>query len=157
MLRLMLVNRTVRLAMVLIATMTASCGWHALPGAHGDSAIHRQLLAAADAAVARTDGEAKVVEAVQTTRGKMRGLAGYSDEHPDEVVWVLQVSGDEYVCGGCSAPFNAALPKGRYITEVLRASDLSVTEFGLGPTGAALSRLGKVERLRDRSRAARGS
>jgi hypothetical protein len=140
-----------RAVLALLAGMLtlSSCSDNTSPTADGSKSMKHRLLVAADAAVIRTDGKARLVEAVKTTRGKMRGMAGYSDESPDEAVWVIQVSGDDYICGGCSAPSNASLPKGRYITEVLRIPDLSVTEFGLGPTGAALRRLGKVERLRD--------
>ena len=137
------------LALLVSLLALSSCSDHTSATAGGSKAMKHRLLLTADAAVMRTDGKAKLVEAVRTTRGKMRGMAGYSDQHPDEAVWVIQVSGDDYICGGCSAPRNAALPKGRYITEVLTLPDLSVTEFGLGPTGAALRRLGKVERLRD--------
>ncbi len=108
-----------------------------------------KLLAAADAAAKSDDGEAKHVEAVKATRGKAADLTGHSSDNQDEVVWVVQVSGDHYTCGACSVPAGAHAPSGDYLTLVLRASDLMGTDGGIGPKATDLSALGKVEVLRD--------
>ena len=126
----------------------ASCGTGTGSGGI-DGSDREKLLAAAEAAADANGGEARRVEAVKTTRGAAADLTGHSNQDQDEEVWVVQVSGDNYVCDICRRPPGMASPEGRFIKIVLRASDFEGTDGGLGPTATDLTRLGYVEILRD--------
>lgn len=137
-------HRSMRLLALPLVLVLASCG--ASSGAVRDATSDR-LLAAADSAAHRNGGEAKHVEAVETTRGKAADLTGHSNQNQDEDVWVVQVSGDHYRCDVCSHPAGAQAPRGDVITIVLRASDFQATDGGLGPR-TELSAFGEVRVLR---------
>lgn len=124
---------TSRLAAVAVLLSLSACGSQsATLAAHRSDSTNGRLLAAADAAAKSNGGEARRVEAVETTRGKAADLTGHSNLDQSEVVWVVQVSGDHYVCGACSMPAGATAPKGDYITMVLRASDFESTTVASG-------------------------
>jgi hypothetical protein len=150
MLRPMSMGVPQKLAAVAVVLTLSACGSAsaALSAGVGDSTKDR-LLTAADAAAKGNSGEAKHVEAVKTTRGKAADLTGHSNLDQSEAVWVVQVSGDRYICGACSMPSGASAPQGYYITMVLRASDFVSTDGGLGPRATDLSALGDVQVLRD--------
>jgi hypothetical protein len=136
-------------AAVVLALSACGSASSSLSAGTGDSTKDR-LLTAADAAAKSNSGEAKHVEAVETTRGKAADLTGRSNLDQSEVVWVVQVSGDHYICGACSMPAGASAPQGDYLTMVLRASDFQSTDGGIGPHATDLSALGDVQVLRDR-------
>jgi hypothetical protein len=145
MLRLMVMRQAVAAAVMLLV---AACG--SGTGAQDNANPERErLLAAADAAAKRNDGEARRVEVVKTTRGEAADLTGHSNQAQGEEVWVVQVSGDDYVCDGCSRPAGATSPEGRFMTLVLRVSDFEGTDFGMSPRATDLARYGEVEVLRD--------
>jgi hypothetical protein len=127
----------------------AACGQ--LPGSTGEGQdpVRARLLAAADTAATSNGGKAKLVEAVETTRGTAADLTGHSNADQAEKVWVVQVSGDDYSCSQCSHPARGSAPGGKYITLVLRASDYVGTDSGIGPGATDLAQLGHVEVLRD--------
>ena len=77
-----------------------------------------RLLAMADEAAERNGGEAKLIEAVKTTRRAAEGPSGSTSNQPDVAVWVVQVRGGEHSCEACSVPQGAEAPKGRYLTLV---------------------------------------
>jgi hypothetical protein len=133
-----------RLHALPLVLVLAACGGS--PGPVHDATSAR-LLAAADSAAQRNGGEAKHVEAVETTRGKAADLTGHSNQNQGEDVWVVQVSGDHYRCDVCSHPAGAQAPRGDFITIVLRASDFEGTDGGLGPK-TDLSAFGEVRVLR---------
>jgi hypothetical protein len=136
-------------AVALVLSLSACGSQSASVAADGDESAKARLLAAADAAAKRNGGEAKRVEAVETTRGKAADLTGHSNQNQSEGVWVVQVSGDHYLCGACSVPYGGTAPKGDYVTIVLRASDFESTDGGLGPQATDLAALGEVKVLRD--------
>ena len=131
-----------------VALSLTACGTSNGSPAASDPTKDR-LLAAADRAATANGGEAKHVEAVETTRGTAADLTGHSNQNQDEQVWVIQVSGGKYTCVYCHHPSGASPPGGRYITIVLRASDFESTDSGMGPSATDLSALGHVEVLRD--------
>ncbi|MFN2538197.1 MAG: hypothetical protein ABR549_08600 [Mycobacteriales bacterium] len=137
------------MSLLLISFGLAACGTSSALSSGTDDPVKAKLLAAADAAAKHNGGEAKHVEAVETTRGKAADLTGHSNLDQSEAVWVVQVSGDHYVCGTCSVPAGASGPQGDYITIVLRASDFEGTDGGLGPRATDLAALGDVQVLRD--------
>jgi hypothetical protein len=142
-------NITPTLAALAVLLSPSACGSQtASPAANGDDATRTRLLAAADTAAKSNGGEAKRVEGVETTRGKAADLTGHSNLDQSEDIWVVQVSGDHYICGACSMPPGATAPKGDYITMVLRASDFESTDGGLGPHSTDLAALGDVQGLR---------
>src|SRR5947208_3159628 len=112
---------TTRLAALAVLLSLAACGsMSASLKAGGDSTKDR-LLAAADAAAKGNGGKARRVEAVETTRGKAADLTGHSNLDQSEEIWVVQVSGDHYICGACSTPARGPAIEGDYITMVIRA------------------------------------
>lgn len=138
-----------RLVTVALALSLSACGSQsASVAADGDPSAKARLLAAADAAANRNGGKAKRVEAVETTRGKAADLTGHSNQNQNESVWVVQVSGDHYLCDLCSVPYGAKAPQGDYITIVLRSSDFENTDSGLGSQATDLAALGEVKVLR---------
>lgn len=136
------------LPVVLAASMLAACGTASSLSAPADPARDK-LLAAADRAAKANGGTARHVEAVETTRAKAADLDGHSNRDQTEAIWVVQVSGDHYICGACSMPPGAKAPEGDYITMVLRASDYESTDGGMGPRAANLASMGDVEVLRN--------
>lgn len=141
-----------RLLVVVAMCLTAACGDGSVQLAPGvDGEVRQRLLAAADRAAKANDGEAKRVEAVKTTRGTADDLTGSSGDRRNQEVWVIQVSGTNYSCKGCSRPMGARVDtsKFRFITLVLTASDYAGTDFGIGPRPTDLSRYGEVEVLRE--------
>jgi hypothetical protein len=138
-----------RLTALAVAVCLSGCGSQPASLATGvsDSTKHR-LLAAADSAAKSNGGKAKRVEAVETSRGKASDLTGNSNLDQSEKLWVVQVSGDHYVCGLCSHPSGVKSPQGDYITLTLRASDFAGTDFGLSPRATDLAALGEVHVLR---------
>jgi hypothetical protein len=138
---------------LLLCTFTlAACSTHTVGASISpkDKPVTAKLLAAADAAARSNGGEAKRVEVVQTTRGKAANLTGHGSQNQGEAVWVVQVSGDHYVCGLCSNP-GATVPKGDYITIVLRVSDYEDTDGGLESRATDLAAMGDVQVLRNDS------
>jgi hypothetical protein len=138
-------------ALVAALSLTACGQERAASSADGSGIPKDRLLAAADAAAERSGGEAKRVEAVETTRGTAADLTGHSNLQQEEKVWVVQVSGDEYLCGACSVPYGASAPTGKYLTLVLRASDYENTDFGMSPNATRLAAFGPVAVLRDKA------
>src|SRR4051812_19101107 len=137
------------LAVVGAVLTLAACGTSSAGSTTGSDVPKDRLLAAADRAAKGDGGEAKYVEAVETTRGTAADLTGHSNENQAEQIWVIQVSGDDYSCNVCSHPFGASAPSGKFITLVLRASDFEGTDSGIGPSSTDLSAFGRVEVLRD--------
>ena len=140
---------SLRLATFAAVLSLSACGTQSgtAAGDVGDEATKVRLLAAADAAAKGDGGVARRVEAVETTRGKAADLTGHSNLDQSEALWVVQISGDHYVCSACSVPYGAAAPEGDYITIVLRASNFENTDGGLGPA-TDLAPLGDVQVLR---------
>jgi hypothetical protein len=149
MMRLMDVRARTSLAALVVIASLSGCGSEGMPVAAGEASTAQRLLAAADAAAKSNGGRAKHVEAVETTRGKAAELTGHSNSDQSEVVWVVEVSGDRYVCGACSMPAGAAAPHGDHLTMVLRAADFQSTDGGIGPAATDLAALGDVQVLRD--------
>jgi hypothetical protein len=138
------------LAALAVAVSLTACGsGSAALSSGGSDAQKGRLLAAADAAAKNNGGKARHVEAVETTRGTAADLTGHSNLSQDEKVWVVQVSGDDYSCGGCSRPAGASSPSGKYLTLVLRAADYEGTDFGISPKPTDLAAFGHIQVLRD--------
>lgn len=131
-----------------VILLVAACG-SGTGGQDNTNPERERLLAAADAAAKRNDGKARRVEVVKTTRGEAADLTGHGNQAQREEVWVVQVSGDYYVCELCSRPAGASSPEGRFMTLVLRVSDFEGTDFGMSPRPTDLARYGEVEVLRD--------
>lgn len=149
MLRLMSMRMTPSFATIAVLLLLSACGSRSAPLSDDeDDSTRVRLLAAADAAANNDGGVARRVEAVETTRGKAAELTGHSNVDQSEVIWVVQVSGDHYVCTACSMPAGARAPQGDYITMVLRASDFESTDGGIGPRATDLTGLGDVQVLR---------
>ena len=54
---------------------------------------------------AGSNGQAVHVQTVRTTRAAAeRLMGGITDRPRREIVWVTQISGDHYLCLGCSGP-----------------------------------------------------
>lgn len=138
------------LAALAVAVSLTACGsGSAALSSGGSDAQKGRLLAAADAAAKNNGGKARHVEAVETTRGTAADLTGHSNLSQDEKVWVVQVSGDDYSCGGCSHPAGASSPSGKYLTLVLRAADYEGTDFGISPKPTDLAAFGHIQVLRN--------
>lgn len=135
------------LPVLLAASTLSACGTASSLSAPADPARDK-LLAAADTAAKANGGTARHVEVVETTRARAADLDGHSNRDQNEAIWVVQVSGDEYVCNFCHGPRGAKPPTGRYIHLLLRASDFAVTDSGLGSGADDLSPLGDVQVLR---------
>jgi hypothetical protein len=129
--------------------LLAGCGQQTSALSSAGDAHEERLLAAADAAAERNEGEALRVEAVRTTRRAAEGLTGSTSNQPDVPVWVTQVSGTSYACGPCSRPLGAEQPTGRFLMVVVTADAYEGTSFGISPNGYDLTSLGTVEVLRD--------
>lgn len=142
----MTVKRSV-LVLVLGLALVA-CGSAAATPAGSDDGHVERLLALADEAAERNGGEALRVEVVETTRRAAEGLSDSSSNQPDVAVWVVQVSGSEYLCDGCSRPYGAEAPRGRYLTLVPTVDAYEGTSFGISPQPKDLASLGPVEVLR---------
>lgn len=149
MLRLMAVKRYVLLLVLglALAGCGSEAGASATPGSTDEHVVH--LLGVADEAAQRNGGKALHVEAVKTTRRAAERLSGSSSSQPDVAVWVVQVTGSEYVCDGCSRPQGAAAPRGHYLTLVLTVDAYEGTSFGISSQPRNLASLGEVEVLRD--------
>lgn len=156
--RLVVMRTRLSLIPLLVAALTA-CGSGTGDGvprsgpvpataASEDEHVER-LLELADEAAERNGGEAKLVEAVRTTRRAAEGLSGSASNQPDVPVWVVQVSGTDYSCDGCSVPQGAEAPRGRYLTLVPTVDTYEGTSFGISPRPKDLAALGPVEVLRD--------
>jgi uncharacterized protein YceK len=148
MLRLMVMRRV---AVVLaVVALLAGCGQQTTSVQSSEDDTHKErLLAAADASADRNDGKALRVEAVRTTRRAAEGLTGSTSNQADVPVWVTQVSGTTYACGGCSRPPGAVTPTGRFLMLVVTADAYEGTSFGISPNRYDLASLGTVEVLRD--------
>ena len=108
------------------------------------------LLAQADLLAEEFQGRALKVVGVRTRSSTGREITGWSDQSPDEVVWILAVSGDEYFCRFCSGPSDDG-KHSRHLTLTVRAeqpADERLT-FGMSNTPYDLSRFGEVQTLRD--------
>jgi uncharacterized protein YceK len=141
-----------RVAVVLaVVALLAGCGQQTSVQSSEDDAPKERLLAAADAAADRKDGKALRVEAVRTTRRAAEGLTGHISNQADVPVWVTQVSGTTYACGGCSRPPGAVTPTGRFLMLVVTADAYEGTSGGISPNRYDLSSLGEVEVLRDKA------
>jgi hypothetical protein len=145
----MSMNISPNLAALAVVLSLSACGSQSASlAANGNDSTKARLLAVAEAAAKGNGGEAMRVEAVETTRGTAADLTGHSNLDQSEDIWVVQVSGDHYICGACSMPRGATAPTGDYITVVLRASDFESTDGGLGPHATDLAALGDVQVLR---------
>lgn len=109
-------------------------------------ADRHRLLVLADQVASNNSGKAVDVAVVRTSL-RQAGSAG-STNRPDQAVWVLQESGDTYVCRDCTSPSNARPPHGRYLTQVLTVGDLQTLSGGISPNVRDLSALGQVAVLR---------
>jgi hypothetical protein len=139
-----------RVALMMAAmALLGGCGQPTSGQNSADDGHKERLLAAADAAAERNEGEALRVEAVRTTRRAAEGLTGSTSNQPDVPVWVTQVSGTAYSCGACSRPQGAAAPAGRFLMLVVTAGGYEGTSFGISPDGYDLGSLGTVEVLRE--------
>ena len=142
------------MASLLVAGL-AACGasdGHQERAAGPDAGVQpaaAQLLTLADQAASRNGGEAVLVQAARSTRGSAELLSGSTTNQPDVPVWVVQVSGSDYVCELCSGPSGGAAPKGRFLTMVYEADDFESTSFHMSPTAYDLASLGPVQVLRD--------
>jgi hypothetical protein len=93
---------------------------------------------------------AAVITELRRTARRTANLNGESGVITAEAVasahggWILQLAG-RFVCGQCSSPSGAQIPKGRVVTFELRAS--RIVDFTIGPEGRNLARLGTVVRL----------
>ena len=87
--------------------------------------------------------------AVRTRSSTARAVTGWSEQHPDEDVWVLAVSGDGYFCRYCSGPSEDG-KRSNHLTLTVRAegpTDPRLTD-GMSLSPYDLSPFGSVMRLR---------
>lgn len=111
------------------------------------------LLAQADRLADEHQGRAVQVVAVRTKSSNARAITGWSEQAPDEDVWVLAVSGDDYFCQFCSGPSDDG-KQSKHLTLTVRAehpTDERLT-FGMSQTPYDLSAFGSVHTLRGDSR-----
>lgn len=126
--------------------LTSRSGPSTAPGFAADPVTAKRLLELADQAAERDAGKAVNVEVVRTTRAQADSPD--TTNQPDVPVWLMQVSGDDYVCGGCSAPAGADPPSGRYLLLAVTVDGFQSTSFGIGPDARDLGALGAVQVLR---------
>ena len=136
-------------ALALVGLLLTACGSEDAPATQQGDGHKDRLLALADEAARGNGGEAKVVEAVKTTRRAVERMEGSSSNQPDVPVWVVQVSGSDYTCGACSIPVGAKAPIGSYLTLVPTVGAYETTSFGIHASRQDLASLGEVEVLRD--------
>lgn len=121
----------------------------ASPAPEVGDAERASLLAQADRLADEHQGRAVQVEAVRTKSSTARSLTGWSTQQPDEDVWVLAISGDDYFCRYCSGPSDDG-KRSKHLTLTVRASrpmDERLTD-GMSLSPYDLSPFGTVQVLR---------
>lgn len=99
-------------------------------------------------AIARRMASGKPIvlaQAVRSTHAHANRVWSGDGVSGQEAVWLIQVRvARTIVCGYCSAPSNASLPRGRIVTEIVTARSLTLTDSGIGNKPTDLHRLGHV-------------
>lgn len=136
--------------LALAAGLLAACGTPTGASVSGPRSHVRQELLRTARKAARANGAALVsAEAVRSHRDvAVRDLTG-DGVAGNGAVWVVQIKGSHrFTCRVCSYPTPGVKPtRGRYIVEIVRATDFRLTDFNTQSGPADLSRLGHVVRL----------
>jgi hypothetical protein len=104
---------------------------------------------AADRAITALGGRLRNVEAVysQHHNDAVKRLMGDLTFGPDQPVWIIQIDGENFQCGGCSHPIGATIPPGNNEVEVVDATTFHVLDFSFGTGHKDLAQFGRVINL----------
>lgn len=116
------------------------------PTSVATSPLAHRLLALTAHVASLDGGSPALTEAVRTTSARAQRYVFGNAVASSTAVWVVQAEGS-FACTACAQPGSSA-PRGRVLTLIVDAANLSVTDVGVGDRVVDLGTLGHVLLLR---------